>query len=41
MIVRKLNEVWVVQRKHSKQIVFSHKNVMQAYEYLFKQVNYA
>jgi len=41
MIVRKVNGVWVVQRKYSQQIVFSHKNVMKAYEYLFKQVNYA
>ena len=41
MIVRKVSGIWVVQRKHSQQIVFSHKNVMKAYEYIFKTVNYA
>ena len=41
MIVRKVSGLWIVQRKHTQQIVFSHKNVMECYEYLFKQVNYA
>ena len=41
MVVRKVNGLWIVQRIKSKQIVFSHKNVMEAYEYLFKTINYA
>ena len=41
MIIRKLSELWVVQAKHSKQIIFSHKDVMECYEYIFKTVNYA
>ena len=41
MIVRKVKDLWIVQAKHSQQIVFSHKNAMVAYEWLFKSVNYA
>ena len=41
MIIRKVNGLWIVQRRKSQQIVFSHKNVMECYEYLFKSVNYA
>ena len=30
-----------VQQKHSQQIVFSHKNINECYEYIFKTVSYA
>jgi len=41
MIIKKVSGLWIVQTKHSKQIIFSHKNVMECYEYIFKTVNYA
>jgi len=41
MIIRKVSGLWIVQRRHSHQIVFSHKNVMECYEWMFKTVNYA
>ena len=41
MIVRKVSGLWIVQRRKSHQIVFSHKNVMECYEFMFKSVNYA
>ena len=40
-IVRQISGLWIVQRKHSQQIVFSHKELMKAYEWQFKQVNHA
>ena len=40
-IVRKVSGLWIVETKHSKQIVFSHKNLMTAYKWQFKQVNHA
>ena len=41
MIVKKVSGLWIVQTKHSKQIIFSHKDMMECYEYIFKSVNYA
>jgi hypothetical protein len=41
MIVRKVSGLWIVQRKHSKQIVFSHKNQMECYKWIFKGIHYA
>ena len=41
MIVRKVAGLWIVQRRHSQQIVFTHKNMMECYEYIFKGVHYA
>jgi len=41
MIIRKVNGLWIVERQHSKQIVFSHKNLMTCYEWMFKSINYA
>ena len=40
-IIRKISGLWIVQRKHSQQIVFSHKKLMKAWEWQFKQVNHA
>ena len=40
-IVRQIRGLWIVQRKHSQQIVFSHKELMKAWEWQFKQVNHA
>ena len=43
MIVRflKNGKLWIVQRTHSQQIVFSHKSKSECYEWMFKSVNYA
>ena len=41
MIIRKVAGLWIVQRKHNHQIIFSHKNRMTCYEWIFKSVNYA
>jgi len=41
MIIRKIQNLFIVQQKHSHQIVFSHKNINECYEYIFKTVNYA
>jgi len=41
MIIRKIQNLFIVQQKHSQQIVFSHKNINECYEYIFKTVNYA
>ena len=41
MIIRKVSGLWIVEREHSKQIVFSHKNRMTCYEWIFKGINYA
>lgn len=42
MIIRKVAGLWIVQAKHSQNIVFSHKNVMECYEWIFsKYVHYA
>jgi len=41
MIVRKIKNIFIVQQKHTQQIVFSHKNINECYEYIFKTVNYA
>ena len=34
-------KIWIVQRVNSQQIVFSHSNKSEGYEYIFKTVNYA
>jgi hypothetical protein len=41
MIVRKVSGLWIVQARHSRQIVFSHKNRSECYEWLFKGIHYA
>jgi len=41
MIVRKVKDLWIVQTRHSQQIVFSHTNRMTCYEWMFKSVYYA
>ena len=41
MVIKKVNGLWVVEREHSGQIVFSNKSVMTCYEWIFKSVNYA
>jgi len=41
MIVRKIKDLWIVQARHSQQIVFSHTNRMTCYEWMFKGVHYA
>ena len=41
MIIRKVSGLWIVEREHSGQIVFSHKNQMTCYEWMFKGINYA
>jgi len=41
MIIRKVSGLWIVERQHSGQIVFSHKKRMTCYEWIFKSVNYA
>ena len=40
-IIRKVKDLWIVHARHSNRIVFSHKQLMKAYEWQFKQVNYA
>ena len=40
-IIRKVNRLWIVETKNSKQIVFSHEDLMTAYEWQFKQMSYA
>ena len=34
-------KIWIVQRVNSQQIVFSHSNKSECYEYIFKTVHYA
>ena len=41
MIIRKVKDLWIVQARHSQQIVFSHKNRMTCYEWMFKGIHYA
>ena len=42
MIIRKVSGIWIVQRQHSQQILFSHKKQMECYEWIFtKYVHYA
>jgi len=41
MIIRKVAGLWIVQRQHSQQIIFSHKSRMTCYEWIFKSVHYA
>ena len=41
MVIRKVSGLWIVEREHSGQIVFSHKNRMTCYEWMFKGINYA
>jgi len=41
MIIRKVSGLWIVEREHSGQILFSHKNQMTCYEWMFKGINYA
>ena len=40
-IIRKVSGLWIVETKHSKQIVFSHKKLMEAYKWQFKTLSYA
>ena len=40
-IIRKVNRLWIVETKNSKQIVFTHSDLMTAYEWQFKQLSYA
>ena len=40
-IIRKVNRLWIVETKNSKQIVFTHEDLMTAYEWQFKQLSYA
>ena len=40
MIIRKIKNIFIVQQKHTQQIVFSHKNINECYEYIFKTVNF-
>ena len=37
----KNGKLFIVERIHSQQIVFSHKNEKECYEWVFKQMNYA
>ena len=37
----KVGKLYIVQRTHSQQIVFSDKNKSKCYEFIFKTVNYA
>ena len=41
MIIRKVSGLWIVERQHSGQIIFSHKSRMTCYEWMFKGINYA
>ena len=37
----KVGKLFVVQRTHSQQVVFSSKTRSKCYEFIFKTVNYA
>ena len=41
MIIRKVSGLWIVEREHSGQIVFSQKNQMTGNEEMVKGINYA
>ena len=40
-IIRKVNRLWIVETRHSKQIVFSHIDLMKCYNWQFNNVSYA
>ena len=40
-IIRKVNRLWIVETKYSKQIVFTHSDLMKCYNWQFDKLNYA
>jgi len=34
-------KLFIVETTHTRQIIFSHKNEKECYEWVFKQMNYA